>query len=214
MIGESDSIFIDFDLATSQLCNGDDEPPVHYQLGTIPFMAIETLDAESGEPYSHHLVHEMESILYTSVWHGVGDNGAIIPRNSKEFDYLTGWRKGTWKSVRNMKKRFLTEPDKILSHIPEGLLFDLCTRLTAVLDDRYVALTARNKWAREIALVHAKPHALPPGLFDNSPLEVPDEPPIPSKAILPKVLKRARLVVPSWTRTCSSDCCQSTTDVV
>ena len=49
--------------------------------GTAPFMAVEALDLQSPY-YKHHVCHELESIFYASVWHGIGyrHKKKILPR--------------------------------------------------------------------------------------------------------------------------------------
>ena len=39
--------------------------------GTASFMSIEALDLTTPD-YNHHVCHELESIFYALIWHGVG----------------------------------------------------------------------------------------------------------------------------------------------
>lgn len=202
-------VLIDFDLATFPLPNGDDEPTSHHRSGTKPFMAIETLDSESREPYTHHFVHEMESILYTTVWQGVGYRGAELPLNNKGPDYLAKWRKGPWTDVRDSKKSFLNDSDTILSYIQDSTLHGFCLNLSTCINARYKAILEHKAWEKKALLRQVARD----WKFDfnenqnqNSSPPIPPEPPIPSKAILPSFLKEME-----WTTsimTCSRDCCQ------
>lgn len=202
-------VLIDFDLATYPLPNGDDDPTSHHRFGTKPFMAIETLDTESREPYTHHFIHEMESILYTVVWQGVGYRGAELPLKNKDLDYLAKWRKGPWTDVRDSKKGFLDKPSTILRHIQDSTLVGFCLNLSTCINARYKAILDHKSW-KSMALFQ---QIVQDWHFDfdedqnqNSSPPIPPEPPIPSKAILPSFLKEM-----NWTTsimTCSRDCCQ------
>lgn len=174
-------------------------------------MAIETLDVESKHPYTHHYVHELESILYTAIWYGVGYRDAEYPQKKKEFDYLAGWRKGTWKEVRIEKRHFLRSPWEVLSYLGKGEIRYFCSKLVFVLGKRYDAFDERKRWK-----LFAKP--LTPEFYDiihralgieaTAPVPLPPqpEPPIPSKALLPKFLDVMGIVKEPWI--CLKDCCQ------
>lgn len=80
--------------------------------GTAPFMAIESLDNSLFPEYVHKLCHDLESILYASVWHGVGyrwkeGKCLMIWDGHKKVDLLRGWREGSWKVVVKEKFDFL-----------------------------------------------------------------------------------------------------------
>lgn len=81
--------------------------------GTAPFMAIESLDNSLFPEYVHKLCHDLESILYASVWHGVGyrwkeGKCLMIWDGHKKVDLLRGWREGPADLGRLLLRRSLT----------------------------------------------------------------------------------------------------------
>ena len=127
--------------------------------GTTPFMAIETLDV--GDPtYRHHLCHELESLFYGAVWHGVGYRykRRIFPRppapegDKKKDDHLRAWRVGTWRETMNAKKLFLDEPEPVISLISNELLGTIFQCLAGLfVKRRDAARTDRNR-LKELAV--------------------------------------------------------------
>ena len=104
------------------------------RIGTMAFMAIETLDLTAPD-YKHHLSHDLESIFYTSVWHGVGYRCgkkrypiALLhtENDEKEVDLLRFWRTGTWKSVAAKKEAFLSSSSDTTRYILDDFLETIC----------------------------------------------------------------------------------------
>ena len=123
--------------------------------GTTPFMAIETLDLSTAG-YKHHLSHDLESIFYASVWHGVGykydqkqypmmliytDDG------EKEVDLLRFWRVGSWKRVVKEKEAFLGAPRTMTRYIDYAMLAATCRGLAGLFHKRR---TASKEATREL----------------------------------------------------------------
>lgn len=122
-----------------------------HQSGTMPFMAIETLDIRLS-PYVHHVCHDLESLLYASVWHGVGYRWtkAICPyalesARKKKHDILRGWRVGSWAEAADRKELFLIKRDEILDCMNHPELSDICWNLAALFLQRMEAVRARIK---------------------------------------------------------------------
>ena len=112
--------------------------------GTTPFMAIETLDL-STSGYKHHLSHDLESILYASVWHGVGYkyDQKLYPMvlmnvdgKEKESDLLRSWRVGSWDEVVEKKEAFLSAPHATTGYITYDILATTCENLAGLLNER------------------------------------------------------------------------------
>lgn len=162
-------------------------------------MAVETLDAESGERYRHHLVHELESILYTAVWQGVGYKGARPPTYGNP---LATWRRGTWSEVYSSKRTFIDQPAVQLTLISYEHLRMICDELCSVFSKRYAEEAIYNAWIRrmnrKIMVAHDDnddddddPYD---GCMDDSQEpKISEEPPIPSNAVLPSFMVAARL---------------------
>ncbi|KAH8111391.1 hypothetical protein DFH11DRAFT_633596 [Phellopilus nigrolimitatus] len=77
----------------------------NHRTGTVPFMAREVLDLSNKE-FTRGLHHDLESVLYTVVWQGVGYMGYKIP---KKGDILADWRKDSWKTIQGAKRLFIRE---------------------------------------------------------------------------------------------------------
>lgn len=114
--------------------------------GTTPFMAIESLNLDFPG-YVHHLRHELESLLYASVWHAVGYRWreGKLPMvwdedKNKPVDLLRAWRVGSWKVVVKEKVDFLGSASGILNYINHEELRDKCYRLTKVYHRRAEAI--------------------------------------------------------------------------
>lgn len=128
----------------------------HERSGTTPFMAIETLDLNLS-PYVHHVCHELESLFYASVWHGVGYRWTkgIYPYASesakkKKNDILRGWRMGTWEQVVIKKNSFLLDAKDTLRHVKHLWLKQTCWNLALLFRQRIEAV--RNwDWNMEVA---------------------------------------------------------------
>lgn len=112
--------------------------------GTTPFMAIETLDMKTPG-YKHHLCHDLESIFYVVVWHGVGYRHKmnIYPTETNRFnkdrrqrDVLRGWRIGPWSAVMTVKVAFVNRPLDILRSIIHPLLAVVAADLVDVIRAR------------------------------------------------------------------------------
>lgn len=171
-------------------------------------MAVETLDAESGERYRHHYVHELESILYTSVWQGVGYKGARPPNYG---DPLITWRRGTWSEVHSFKRSFIYNPATELDRISYTPLRSLCDTLCDTFSKRYAEHSAYDAWVRKMT---RKPMA---AYDDDDPFDgrakattrQPNlkEPPIPSDAVIPQFMENFNLEF----EPCTKDCCQAVT---
>ena len=136
-IAPVDATLIPESIADSEetLKNGQDRS------GTAPFMAIEALDLRTPY-YKHHVCHELESIFYASVWHGIGyrHKAKILPRppstqksgkKIRAHDYLRGWRVGTWSEVMKEKTAFLSSPGSITSLIKNRELSLICYTLAS-----------------------------------------------------------------------------------
>ena len=115
--------------------------------GTAPFMAIEALDLRTPY-YKHHVCHELESIFYASVWHGIGyrHKAKILPRppcqpgsKTKPPDYLQVWRRGTWSEVKNSKMAFISSSGYLLSLIEHPELKYICVSLAFMFRERQLA---------------------------------------------------------------------------
>ena len=122
--------------------------------GTAPFMAIEALDLKTPY-YKHHVCHELESIFYASVWHGIGyrHKAKILPRppstlqsgkKIRSHDYLRGWRVGTWSEVMKEKTAFLSSPGSITSLIKNRELRLICYTLANSFRARRSAAEVEN----------------------------------------------------------------------
>ncbi|THH03527.1 hypothetical protein EW145_g6186 [Phellinidium pouzarii] len=95
-------ILLDFDLASFP----HEGHASRHRTGTAPFMAREVLNA-ARNAYCHGIHHELESILYIAIWHGVGYVGYAPPNK----DILKGWRTGDWSQLLKEKKAFLDDED-------------------------------------------------------------------------------------------------------
>ena len=114
------------------------------RFGTKAFMAIETLDLNTLD-YKHHLSHDLESIFYASVWHGVGYKYDQIQYpmvlmytdgKEKEVDLLRSWRVGPWDAVVKEKENFLGAPDATLCYIKYATLEATCLNLAYLFHTR------------------------------------------------------------------------------
>lgn len=131
-----------------------------YWSGSIPFLAIETLEMTLS-PYEHHVCHDLESLLYASVWLGLGyrwKRGTCrYPSESatrKKHDILRGWRVGSWSEVADRKDVFLTKPAMILDHVKHFVLKQICWNLAFLFRRRMQAVRDRE-WIRELAIESA-----------------------------------------------------------
>lgn len=114
--------------------------------GTTPFMAIESLDLDFPA-YVHHLRHELESLLYASVWHGVGyrwKKGKCpmiwdVEKN-KFVDLLRPWRVGSWTVVVKEKTAFILNASHILDFVNHVQLRRKCFKLAKVYKRRTLAM--------------------------------------------------------------------------
>lgn len=109
--------------------------------GTAPFMAIESLDNSLFPEYVHELCHGLESLLYSSVWHGVGyrwkeGKGPMIWDGHKNVDLLRGWRVGSWKDVVKEKVDFLGSAVDICDYIDHEDLSQKCYKFTTVVQSK------------------------------------------------------------------------------
>lgn len=116
--------------------------------GTAPFMVIESLDNSLFPEYVHDLCHELESLLYTYVWHGVGyrwkeGKCPMIWDGHKNVDLLRGWRVGTWKDVVKEKVDFLGSAADKCDYIDHEDLSQKCYKLTTVFSQRVMAIRRR-----------------------------------------------------------------------
>ena len=126
--------------------------------GTTPFMAIETLDL-STVGYKHHLSHDLESILYASVWHGVGYRYdqkqcpmMIIDTDygEKEVDLLRFWRVGSWERIVKEKEAFLGAPRTITRYIDYAMLAVTCRKLAGLFHKRRSATKEATRERNEM----------------------------------------------------------------
>ena len=135
---------------------GGDEMPQNGQdrSGTALFMALESLDLTTPN-YKHHVCHELESIFYASVWHGIGyrHKAKILPRppstqksgkKIRAHDYLRGWRVGTWSEVMKEKTAFLSSPGSITSLIKNRELSLICYTLASSFRARRLVAEIEN----------------------------------------------------------------------
>lgn len=113
--------------------------------GTTPFMSIQALDW-SLSPFVHHLCHELESILYASVWYGVGYrwNAGVIPWTSeghyRPVEILKEWRIGSLDEVVSKKGAFLLNPMSILKHMKHERLRRACLFLSYIFNQKLTGL--------------------------------------------------------------------------
>lgn len=112
--------------------------------GTTPFIAIEALDLKM-QGYRHYLCHDLESIFYVIIWHGVGyrPKTNIYPTESnrynkdlKQRDILRGWSIGPLSEVTTMKVAFVYRPLGVLRSITHPLLARVAIRLVEVIRAR------------------------------------------------------------------------------
>lgn len=134
----------------------EDENADHYRTGSIPFMAIETLEMKLS-PYEHHVCHDLESLLYASVWHGLGYRWkrGICPyplesATRKKHDILRGWRVGSWGEVADRKDVFLANPEMTLDHVKHLVLKRTCWNLALLFWQRIKAIRNRG-WIKKFA---------------------------------------------------------------
>ena len=132
--------------------------------GTPSFMAIEALDFTASS-YKHHLCHDLESILYASVWHGLGyrNNAGVFPKpdtgDDDEItppDYLLVWREGSWLDVIIEKGVFLSNPEQITNKICHSRLRLICLSLAQEFRVRQKftpQLSDRACWERRVSLL-------------------------------------------------------------
>lgn len=128
--------------------------------GTTPFMAIETLDLNSPG-YKHHLCHDLESILYVVVWHGLGYRHKlhIYPtennrynKDRKQRDILKGWRAGSWRHVKIQKETLFDKAWVILDHIIDIPLRLIAYKLQNILRRGMLSATDRTLYEKRLAL--------------------------------------------------------------
>lgn len=125
----------------------EDNNDICHRSGTMPFMAIEALDLKLS-PYIHDICHDLESIFYTSVWHGVGYRSTESAR--QKHDILRGWRMGTWEQVVIKKNSFLLDAKDTLRHVKHLWLKQTCWNLAFLFRQRIEAV--RNwDWNMEVA---------------------------------------------------------------
>ncbi|THH04311.1 hypothetical protein EW145_g5617 [Phellinidium pouzarii] len=123
-------ILLDFDLASLPHQGHDSR----HRTGTAPFMAREVLNA-AEKAYTHGVHHELESLLYILVWHGVGYKGYTLPKGTD--DTLKEWRKGTWGTILRNKETFIQNrlaADKIFGKIPDRKLAIHCRSIHKLRD--------------------------------------------------------------------------------
>lgn len=144
--------------APTSLCKAantsEDNNDNYQRSGNMPFMAIEALDLKLS-PYIHDLCHDLESLYYAIVWHGVGykrSKGnypyASGAGKSKNEDILRGWRVGAWKVVVMEKNTFLFDAEDILPHVKHPELSEICWNLAALFGQRIQAVRNRA-WAQK-----------------------------------------------------------------
>lgn len=125
------------------------------RIGTTPFMAVETLDLHFPG-YVYHLCHDLESLFYAIVWHGVGyrRTEGIHPYTTdlarQKVDILRGWRVGPWSDVADRKDLFLAKAENILQYMKHTELQDICGDLSLLFQQRMIALRGRER-ARKVA---------------------------------------------------------------
>ena len=133
------TIYLNDDTQNQKPTADGDEMPQNGQdrSGTALFMALESLDLTTPN-YKHHVCHELESIFYASVWHGVGyrHRRGILPRpprrrdeETRQPDYLRKWRVGSWQEIMGAKDNFLSNPTPIAQLIKHGELRPNCQLL-------------------------------------------------------------------------------------
>ncbi len=114
-------ILNDFDLATVVTDEGEPSAVASskHRTGTLPFMAYELLKDMtrsnkngSGPRVMHRLRHELESLLYVTVWSTVATPDAE-GKKTEFVDYLRTWEMGTVKSVEKLKWSLCSDPDEV-----------------------------------------------------------------------------------------------------
>lgn len=140
--------------------------------GTPPFMAIEALDFHLF-PYVHNLWHDLESILYAFVWHGVGYRwkAVIIPWTIEDYrriEVLQEWRVWSREDVANKKTVFLVSPVSILSHIAHSKSRKTCWFLSTLFARKMMVIRDRQL-AREIGALSSRTSALEVIFLDYNP---------------------------------------------
>ncbi|THH04541.1 hypothetical protein EW145_g5443 [Phellinidium pouzarii] len=131
-------ILLDFDLASLPHQGHDSR----HRTGTAPLMAREVLNA-AEKAYTHGVHHELESLLYIIVWHGMGYKGYTLPKGTE--DTLVMWRKGTWENILQHKKTFIqdqSEASKIISKIRDRKLANHCNPILNCYTKAYLAKLA------------------------------------------------------------------------
>ncbi|KAH8111377.1 hypothetical protein DFH11DRAFT_632766 [Phellopilus nigrolimitatus] len=117
--------FLDLDLETVS----SSKQPSSCRTGTMPFMARGVLNLNNKE-FTRGLHHDLESLLYTVVWQGVGYKGHKTP---KRGDILADWRKDSWSKSLNAKTLFITSEaigpnsmDEVLEYVEDEELQTRC----------------------------------------------------------------------------------------
>ncbi|THG93932.1 hypothetical protein EW026_g7428 [Hermanssonia centrifuga] len=114
-------ILNDFDLATVVTDEGEPSAVASskHRTGTLPFMAYELLKDMtrsnkngSGPRVMHRLRHELESLLYVTIWSTVATPDAE-GKKTEFVDYLRTWEMGTVKSVEKLKWSLCSDPDEV-----------------------------------------------------------------------------------------------------
>lgn len=147
--------------APTSLCKpantSEDNNDNYQRSGNMPFMAIEALDLKLS-PYIHDLCHDLESLYYAIVWHGVGykrSKGnypyASGAGKSKNEDILRGWRVGSWKVVVMEKNTFLFDAEDILQLVKHPDLAEICWNLATLFGQRIQAVRNRARVRKSVA---------------------------------------------------------------
>ncbi|KAH8111380.1 hypothetical protein DFH11DRAFT_632960 [Phellopilus nigrolimitatus] len=124
--------FLDFDL---EIVSPSKQSSNH-RTGTAPFMARKVLDLSNKE-FTRGFHHDLESVLYTVVWQGVGYKGYKIP---KKGDILADWRKGSWKKILGAKREFIRENStmmEVLEYIEDEKLRFQCRGIGTCFQDAH-----------------------------------------------------------------------------
>ncbi|THG97260.1 hypothetical protein EW026_g4697 [Hermanssonia centrifuga] len=113
-------ILIDYDLAIVVTDDGELSTVASskHRTGTLPFMAFELLQEMRDPGYGskaprirHRLRHDLESMLYVSLWSSTSMPDTEDKKLRKEIvEYLTKWEKESIASVADVKSALIMEP--------------------------------------------------------------------------------------------------------
>lgn len=143
-------VILDFDLAI--FADRDNGASSNHCMGTAPFMSREVLNAIiSSVEFTHHITHDLESLVDLSVWCHTG----YKPRHYPAADPLKMWRKGTPLDMLEAKDTFYTTASrKILAHIENlSLRWEINKIRTAYMEERIadeIAVQAETPFTRTL----------------------------------------------------------------